>query len=374
MKKIFFLTLVVSISLCSSCTKAEPKQVSEMSSKFVQEKIADNLYVLKAPNYHTNVGVFISTDAILLIDPMTGFDNHQNLLDAIKKLSDNPIKYVLNTHSHGDHSGANKFFSELGATIVSHENAKYSNAIYDVTFKDTYTIEMDNESINLFHIAAHTIDDALIYFKKNNVVFMGDSYMTNTYPFYFGGGGVGHISILDKALSLGNEKTIIVPAHGKLSSNKEELENYKENSMNWIERIRALYSKGNTIDEIILDSQIKKLSIAFNKTQNISIERLKNMIEKSISADLIKGISISANTLINYEGSYHYDNGKTDEIIFLDEKLFLRSQGYMYELVPLSKIKFHIRGEAPLRHVIFRLEDNELIYFNGRENRRARKE
>ena len=380
-----YLSLIIFTIFISSCIEAKTKQKVEIDkqsetkakqeSNFIEKKITNNLYVLKSPNYNTNVGVFIGETSVLLIDPMTGSNNHQNLLNTIEQLSDKPIKYVLNTHSHGDHSGANKFFSKLGATIISHENSKYSNAIYDVTFDDTFTLEMGNETIELIHIKAHTIDDALIYFTKNNVVFMGDSYMTNTFPhFYYGGGGSGHVEILDKALTIGNEKTVFVAGHGNLSSHKEELMTYRQNSITWINKIKELYSQEKTIIDIVEDSQIKQLSTVFNDNQKVPIERFKQTIEKSISSELIVGIQISKNTLIKYGGRYKYENSKIDEIILLNEKLYLRNNGYMYELVPLSKTKFHIKGQAPHRQVIFNLDKNELIYFDGKENRTAKKQ
>ena len=91
---------------------------------FVHQKVNDKLHVLKSDNYNTNVGIYIDKDGIVLVDPMTGDNNHKQLLSAINKISTRPIKYVINTHSHLDHSGANSFFATLGATIISQENAR----------------------------------------------------------------------------------------------------------------------------------------------------------------------------------------------------------------------------------------------------------
>ncbi len=368
-----FLILSIPILLCSACSRAQNSQTDQDPNPFIQEKLNDHLYVLKAPNYNTNVGVFVGMDAIVLIDPMTGTDNHSNLLNKIKELSDKPIKYVLNTHSHSDHSGANKFFSDLGATIISHENAAYSKAFTDVTFDRTYTVALGDETIELFHISAHTIDDAIIYFTKSNVVFMGDTYMTNSYPhFYYGGGSVGHTQILDKALALGDERTLIVPAHGVLSSNKMALLTYKQNSHTWMARIKELYSQKKTVEEIIKDPQIKQLSTVFNGNPTTSINRLKQTIEKTISSDLVVGIDLPASTLRQFQGKYGYDGGEVDAVILLDTKLYLYRQGYMFELIPLSKRKFHVRGQAPHRNVTFNLQGKVLVYFDGKESRVAK--
>lgn len=380
--KQFFLAIVL-LSI-SSCTQASTKknninqknsEVIEPSSNFIREKITDNLYVLKSKNYNTNIGVFIGEKDLLLIDPVAGNNKHEDLLDAIKQLSNKPIKFVLNTHNHIDHSGANSFFAKLGATIISQENVKYSSAKHGTTFKNTYTIDMGNDAIELHHHTAHTFDDALIYFTKSNTVFMGDTYMTNSFPhFYYGGGSKGHLDILDKALALGNEVTIIVPAHGKLISNKKELNEYKQNSVLWSNRIKELHDSGKTANSISEDEKIKALSLTFNGANSISKQRLIQTIEKTISVDLVKGIKLSEAILKNYEGTYTYENGNADELVLLNHNLFLRREGaYIYELIPLSETKFHIRGQAPYRHLTMNTSGNGFVYFNGKENLNANK-
>lgn len=118
MKYSVFLTFVLVFVSCRLDAKPiensnvlnKKNIVAEQTSNFRKQKIKDNVYVLKAKNYRTNIGVFIGEESIVLIDPMAGSDNHQALLDEIKNLSTKPIKFVINTHSHGDHSGANSFF------------------------------------------------------------------------------------------------------------------------------------------------------------------------------------------------------------------------------------------------------------------------
>ncbi|WP_418637827.1 MBL fold metallo-hydrolase [Winogradskyella sp.] len=380
MKYIKIFMLLIFTILNSSCAKAASKKDANNTahkerttidqSGLTQQKITNNLYVLKNPNYNTNVGVFIGKDAILLIDPMTGNNNQKQLLNAIKQLSKKPIKYVINTHHHMDHSGANRFFKKLGATIISQENAKYSNALYDITFKDSYSLDMGNENIKLYHSTAHTFDDILVYFENNNAVFMGDTFMTNSFPhFYYGGGGLGHLNIIDKALSLGNVHTVIIPAHGKLASNKKELSVYRENSVQWISSIKSLFNEGKTSEEIAENVQIKKLSTIFNNGRNVSKQSIQRTINKTISVDLVVSKDLSEKTLKNYEGIYEYENGQVDEIIYQNKKLLFRSKGkYIYEITPLSEIKFHIKGQFPNKYLVFKNSGNEFEFFNGKKN------
>lgn len=379
------LLLVLISSLFSSCSDAKPKaensippnaeNVTNEESGFIQQKITENLYALKSTGYNTNIGVFIGAESLLLVDPMSGMNNHEALLSAVKKLSDKPIKYVINTHNHMDHSGANSFFKKLGATIISQENAKYSKALTDVTFKDTYTVDMGNEKVTLYHSIAHTFDDLLVYFEENNAVFMGDVYMTNSFPhFYYGGGSKGHLSIIDKALALGNTNTVIVPAHGNLSSNKEELTAYRENSTKWISTIKRLHDEGKTSEEISSSDQIKELSLIFNDGRNVSEQAIQRTIDKTISVDLVDNISIPEDTINSYEGMYTYENGQTDEIIYQDNIWIFRSTGnYIFELTPLSPTKFLLKGQFPNKHITFSNNNRQLVFFNGKDNLVARR-
>ena len=380
MKYVFLITAILFTYSQKLNAKNTPYSLdrsdSTLQSDFVQEKITDNLYVLKSPNYNTNAGVFIGTEAVLLIDPMTGPNNHQNLLNAVKRLSKKPIKYVINTHSHPDHSGANSFFAEQGAKIISHENFKYTNAQYDQTFKDTFSLNMGNETVELHHIAAHTFDDALVYFKNSNAVFMGDTYMTNSFPhFYYGGGGKGHLEIIDKTLSLGNAHLTIIPAHGKLSSNKTELNTYKANSIKWINRIEQLYNGGKTTEEVANDQQIKQLSTVFNNGNNVGSQSIIRTIDKTIAADLIPSVQLPESRFKQFEGTYRYSNGQVDEIIYENGKLLFRSKGlYIFEIIPLSETKFQVRGQFPVKHLTFNTATSSFEYFNGKESLRATKQ
>ncbi|SFN66519.1 Glyoxylase, beta-lactamase superfamily II [Bizionia echini] len=386
MKYFKILPLFAFIVLSTSCSEAKTKKGAQtnnqtdseirVSSDFVQQKISDNLYILKHKNYNTNTGVFIGAESVLLIDPMSGNNNQQALLNAIKQLSGKPIKYVVNTHSHMDHSGANGFFKQLGATIISHENTKYSKAMYDVTFKDSYTLDMGNETVELYHSIAHTFDDVMVHFENNNTLFMGDTFMTNSFPhFYYGGGSKGHLEFIDKALALGDTNTIIIPAHGTLSSNKKALTEYKEHSIKWINRIKQLHSEGKSSEDMADDAQINQLSLFFNNGKSISKQSIQRTLDKTISVDLVASVIVPENILKSYEGTYHYDNGQVDEIIYQNGQLLFRSKGrYIYEIVSLSETKFHVNGQFPNKYLIFKNNGDAFEFFNGKETIVAKKQ
>ena len=346
-------------------------------TNFTQQKINDNLYVLKANNYNTNVGVFIGDKGILLIDPMFGFntESHKQLVEAVKTLSNLPITHVLNTHSHADHSGANAFFAELGATIISQNNAIYTKTFTDQTFKDTYSISMDDETITLYHLPAHTFDDVLIHFAKNNVVFMGDTYMTNSFPhFYYGGGSKGHLNFMEKALELSNTQTEIVPAHGSLTTNKATLQDYKAHSIDWSQRIKELHQMEKTPKEMANDTQLLALSDYFNNSK-VSSDRLTQTLEKTLSVERISNVTLSKPIILNFTGIYQDSNGNGFEVAFIENNLYFRSKAnFMYQLLPVSENEFIIKGQVPEKQVTFTNNTSKkLIYNDGKRRIEAHK-
>ncbi|GAL79111.1 cyclase [Algibacter lectus] len=106
------------------------------------------------------------------------------ILTAIKKLSDQPVKIVANTHHHGDHTGGNENLGDSGATIIAHENVRKrlleksaKSAIPVITFNDKLNIQMNNEQVAIFHVEnAHTDGDAMLYFTESNVLHTGDTF------------------------------------------------------------------------------------------------------------------------------------------------------------------------------------------------------
>ncbi|GHE95735.1 MBL fold metallo-hydrolase [Thalassotalea profundi] len=253
--------LVFSFILCWATTLSANS--FQTLSNFSSQKLAENLFVLKSINSNTNIGVFIGEKSALLIDPVAGRGNNAVFAKAVADITGKPIKYVINSHNHIDHSGANSFYTELGAVIVVHaENDKHEPTQF-VSFQETYSIDIGNEKIELVHIPSHSSHDILIHFKKSNVIFMGDTYMHNAYPHAFFAGSKGLNRVLDKALSLANDATKIVTAHGHFSSTKSELATFKHNANLWYQRIEWLHNQGQTKDDIVKDEELIKISKEF---------------------------------------------------------------------------------------------------------------
>lgn len=245
---------------------------------FTSEQLADNLYVLKSERSNTNVGVFIGQEYIVLIDPVVGKANNSVLVSAIQAFSDKPIKYVINTHSHPDHNGANAFYIERGATIILHTNLAADN---QTAFQADYSLDLGNETINLFSFVSHSKDDVIIQFVNSNVIFMGDTYMHNIYPHAYVGGSAGLYRVIDKTLTMTNDDSKIITAHGSFVTTKPEFLNFQKNAKAWYQRINQLKDE-MTIEEIAMDEKLIAISKSF---RDLSMPNLKQRLIRTIHTE-----------------------------------------------------------------------------------------
>lgn len=229
-------------------------------------KLTDNVYMLIGSG--GNIGVSVGDDGVFVIDnqfaPLT-----PKILTAVKALSDKPVKIVMNTHHHGDHTGGNENFGKIGATIIAHDNVRKrlkekspEIALPVITFSDELNIQMNNEQVAVFHIDnAHTDGDALLYFTQSNVLHTGDTYFNGRYPYIdlkSGGSVQGYIDAVKAGLMVIDENTKIIPGHGNLSHKAEYqvflemLETLKTNVLNAIAR-------GKSEDDVVNDASITKV-------------------------------------------------------------------------------------------------------------------
>jgi len=233
------------------------------------EKVSDNIYMLTGAG--GNIGVCIGDDGVFMIDDQFA-PLSKKIQAAIAKLSDKPIKFLINTHWHGDHTGGNENFGQTGAIIVAHENvrkrmsteqmmqafgrkvpASPDDALPVITFPKSVMFYMNGESILVIHLHhAHTDGDAIIHFKESNVIHMGDTYFKGRYPFIdvsSGGSLEGIIATANQVLFMADDETKIIPGHGTLST-KAELTAYRNTLMEVRDRFKKAYDKGMTIVEI----------------------------------------------------------------------------------------------------------------------------
>ena len=218
------------------------------------------------------LAVAVGDDATFVVDdqyaPMV-----PRILAAIRELSPQPVRFVLNTHYHGDHTGGNEAMADAGALIVAHDNTRRrmtteqfieffsarvppspDGALPIVTFSDTVTFHINGDEVVAFHVdPAHTDGDAIIVWRNANVVHMGDIYIAGGYPFtdFTAGGNVnGTVAAADRVLAIANEATRVIPGHGPLS-NTAELRAWRDMIAIVRMRVTALKAAGRTLEEAV---------------------------------------------------------------------------------------------------------------------------
>jgi cyclase len=197
-------------------------------------KVAGNVYMLEGSG--GNIGACAGEDGIVIVDDQYA-PLANKIREALKGISDKPLKFVINTHFHGDHTGGN---SEFGteATIIAHENVRKrlkdggtgqgaakpaaKEALPIVTFNDHTTVHVNGEDIRAVHFPhGHTDGDSVIFFTQANVVHMGDDFVTYGFPYVdvkSGGSISGMIAGDEKVLGMLSADVKIIPGHGPLSS------------------------------------------------------------------------------------------------------------------------------------------------------------
>ncbi|MEW6982311.1 MBL fold metallo-hydrolase [Colwelliaceae bacterium 6471] len=223
-----------------------------------------------------NIGVLATKDGLLLVDdqfkPLA-----QRIENAMKSIVDKELKYIVNTHFHGDHTGSNSYFGEH-APIFAHENVRtrLSNdaehehaALPVVTYKDGINIFLDNEQIQLTHLPnGHTDGDTIVYFKHANVLHTGDLFFEIGFPFIdlkSGGSVAGYLANVRHIIQSVPDDVVIIPGHGKLTD-KAALKEFSVMINDCIELVNNLLAQGKTEPEIIaigVADKYKHLSWSF---------------------------------------------------------------------------------------------------------------
>ncbi len=232
--------------------------------------LGDNVYMLEGQG--GNITVAVATDGIIMVDGQFA-PLHDKIKSAIAVVSNLPIKYLINTHYHGDHTGGNESFAKDGAIIVAQINvrnrlaagatngltgAKTPPAPQGALPSDTYTnfskIRLRGRVANLRHIEnAHTDGDTYVWFKTANVLSTGDTFTNGRYPnidFANGGNIKGMIAATDAYLKLTNAKSRIVPGHGPIAD-KAALTEYRTMLITARDRMAKLVKEGKSEDDVV---------------------------------------------------------------------------------------------------------------------------
>jgi len=234
------------------------------------EKLSDHIYMMTGSG--GNLGVSVGDDGVFLIDAQFAALTPK-IQAAIAKLSAKPVRFMLNTHWHFDHTGGNENLGKAGAVIVAQENvrkrlssegfiaffgmktkAEAPIALPIVTFTRDASFHLNGEEIRATHAPrAHTDGDTVVQFTKSDVVHMGDTFFNGLYPFIdtsSGGSVAGVLAAADRALKTVSDQTKIIPGHGPLGT-KADLKAYRDMLAAVSGRVAGQIKQGKKMEEVV---------------------------------------------------------------------------------------------------------------------------
>jgi glyoxylase-like metal-dependent hydrolase (beta-lactamase superfamily II) len=264
-----FAPLCLALPLAFSVPVAAQQQdFSKVEVK--ADKIAEGVYMLTGSG--GNIGLSVGKSGSLVVDdqyaPLT-----EKILGVIKVITPDPVRFVVNTHWHGDHTGGNENMGKAGAILVAHENVRRRmsseqfNALFDrktppspegalpvVTFAEGVTFFWNGDEVRVFHVPpAHTDGDSVVQFVKADVVHMGDTFFNGSYPFIdtsSGGRVDGVLAAAERVLGAVSDKTRIIPGHGAVGT-KADLVAFRDIIKAVRDRVAKLKAEGKGRDAVI---------------------------------------------------------------------------------------------------------------------------
>lgn len=258
------LTALALASLATSASAQRDWSAVEIRA----ERIAPGIAVLFGAG--GNIGVSYGEDGTILVDdqfaPLT-----EKIQAAVAELEATPVRYLINTHFHGDHTGGNENFGKAGATIFAHHNVRVrlsegragerpippapKEALPVVTYEQGVTLNVNGDTVDvIFTGGGHTDGDSVVHWREDNVIHMGDLYFNIPgYPFIdtrSGGNVINAMNTLDQVIRSIDDETKVIPGHGPMS-NKAELLAYRAMVGRAVDLVRALKDEGKTLEETV---------------------------------------------------------------------------------------------------------------------------
>jgi glyoxylase-like metal-dependent hydrolase (beta-lactamase superfamily II) len=308
MKNIRWMSEVVGLG-CAAVALAQNQDFSKVEIKV--QPVSGSVYMLQGAG--GNIAASVGEDGIVVVD-----DQYAPLAEkiraALRGITDKPVRFVINTHYHFDHTGSNAYFQKE-APIIAHDNVRKrlesggtmgngasvrmetqpapKEALPIITFDHDVTIHLNGEDVRALHVPnGHTDSDSLVFFPKSNVVHMGDDFVTYGFPFIDlagGGSSAGMISALEGAIAQLPADVKVIPGHGPLST----LDDVRA-FIRMLKETRAVVEKGvkagKSLDQLKKDKVLEpwqKYSGSFISTDAF-IETLYNDLTGMKDAPLLK--------------------------------------------------------------------------------------
>ena len=270
-------------------TTISPDMVAQMraagaTAVLKTEKLRDQVYVITGSG--GNVAVLDGPDGKVMVDSGFGTSEKQ-FRAALADIGSDPLKLLINTHWHFDHTDGNEWLHKAGATIMAHENTRLrlstpqdiaayhlhfdpspAGALPQQTFLEQNKLYLNGEILALEHYQpAHTDSDIFIHFQHANVFHAGDIFFSGRYPMIdrsSGGSIAGMIAAADRTLSIVDASTRIIPGHGSMTD-RQGLQEYRDMLAEAQSRIAKLKQQGKTLDEVVAAKPTADLDAKWGK-------------------------------------------------------------------------------------------------------------
>ena len=270
-----FLWVTRAIILCGIATGNVQGQDQFAGVELSITPVAGNVYMVQRPGGGGNIGAMVGPEGVLLVDSLFA-PLADRLVAAVRQVTDQPIRFLVNTHIHIDHVGGNESLAQQGVLIFAHDNTRLrflearnrfpraggsfvppqpEAARPVVTFNDTLSFHLNGEEVRVFLAPpAHTDGDVFVYFTESDVLHLGDVYRTTSYPIidvYNGGSLRGTIAALDKAIDVAGPDTKVIPGHGLEVVGRDQLIEFRDMILDIQGRVLTMIQEGKKLAEVM---------------------------------------------------------------------------------------------------------------------------